>query len=285
MIKTNDRRKKALGHLITKYLHPGSEFEVNVPDYAKRRVLEASAKEVVESSILDHIHIEVQLVLNADCLSKFLLSSHWNNYLQKRPDTLFMARSRRKAEWYFGESMRGPLKREEVVHILRKKGFERSSKQRDQILLGSSTDERERISMGASYGVVRSTSLPEGCMHKPIELMTQDEVLASSHDMGMKEMIQVSQDQVDTEWSWTSMTYVPKKKKKFKADKLDKRLSMVISASVVAKLPPMDTTQLLSARSSAGQRSPQKREEEYPNLQALHQENSTVVANRLALLS
>jgi len=79
---------------------------------------------------LNDIKRDILQILKIDCWERFLQSDSFQTFLESQPDSPEMAASRNRLEYFFGEPLRGHLKRIELTRLLCVQPCSRSTMER-----------------------------------------------------------------------------------------------------------------------------------------------------------
>eukprot|EP01104_Vermistella_antarctica_P020256 TRINITY_DN85_c1_g2_i1.p1 TRINITY_DN85_c1_g2~~TRINITY_DN85_c1_g2_i1.p1 ORF type:complete len:354 (-),score=84.36 TRINITY_DN85_c1_g2_i1:278-1339(-) len=211
-LEDSSGRKKAYSHILKKYFWSESEYEINIPHHVKQIAIQQGRNpEGLRTDSLDATAVEAAVVLKTDCLSRFFKCPLWLDYLENRPDSPEAARSRRKLNHFFGETITGPLKREDIVKVLKKKGFEKNTNTRRVTNMTEDREERRRFEMAVSYGLVdKNDDILRPEQQKEIEILQRTfqkkpKSQMYEYDTGLKDGEVV----LEFKWSWKAMDYRP----------------------------------------------------------------------------
>eukprot|EP00013_Stygamoeba_regulata_P028657 CAMPEP_0177665396 /NCGR_PEP_ID=MMETSP0447-20121125/21029_1 /TAXON_ID=0 /ORGANISM="Stygamoeba regulata, Strain BSH-02190019" /LENGTH=382 /DNA_ID=CAMNT_0019171481 /DNA_START=350 /DNA_END=1498 /DNA_ORIENTATION=- len=112
---SDNQRREMYNSIVKKFLLPESEYTMDCPDHIAAAILVAPDPPPLD--VFDEMMIEAYGVLSRDSLQRFLASPQYKAFLENPPDSPRTRRMRRKAERIFGESILGPLMREELVRV------------------------------------------------------------------------------------------------------------------------------------------------------------------------
>jgi Regulator of G protein signaling domain len=112
---SDEQRRELYNSIVKKFLLPESEYTMDCPDHIAAAILVAPDPPPLD--VFDEMMIEAYGVLSRDSLQRFLASPQYKAFLENPPDSPRTRRMRRKAERIFGESILGPLMREELVRV------------------------------------------------------------------------------------------------------------------------------------------------------------------------
>mmetsp|Transcript_24404 Transcript_24404/g.68429 ORF Transcript_24404/g.68429 Transcript_24404/m.68429 type:complete len:300 (+) Transcript_24404:154-1053(+) len=127
VIDNDAMRKEALENIYTKYFHPNTDTEVNLSGEERLAVESARKLAAPPREVFDDVQISVWINLSTELLPRFLRSDLLYRFFSDRPDSPSTEISRRKLEDFFGMCIEGPLKRVEIIKVVRTRGFKKNN--------------------------------------------------------------------------------------------------------------------------------------------------------------
>mmetsp|Transcript_23375 Transcript_23375/g.58454 ORF Transcript_23375/g.58454 Transcript_23375/m.58454 type:complete len:237 (-) Transcript_23375:93-803(-) len=121
------KRKRVFDKIVETFLVDGSEYEIDV-GFERREALLTEADNPSPDAFKP-LQNDVFDLMSRD-LPRFWRSEDYKYFLENKPDTPEIARSRKKLEEFFGEDIKGPLHRVGLVERLSRPGYEKSRKRR-----------------------------------------------------------------------------------------------------------------------------------------------------------